>query len=93
MSGINLRVRLLSTMDPHVVLKRLLLLHLAPTQLTLKFPLRFMDLHVFLQQLAITKRLKADITSVLVREMNQILVLVHLPSVDKDEVALSALDI
>ena len=29
----------------------------------------------------------------LIREMNQILVLVHLPSVDEDEVALGALDI
>ena len=93
MSGQNLRVRLLSTVDSHVVLKRLLLLHLAPTELTLKFPLRFMDLHVLLQQLAISKRLKADVTPMLIREMNQILVLVHLPSVDKHQVALSALDI
>ena len=29
----------------------------------------------------------------LIREMNQILVLVHLPSVDKHQVALSALDV
>ena len=49
MSGQNLRVRFLSTVDSHVVLKRLLLLHLAPTELALKFPLRFMDLHVLLQ--------------------------------------------
>ena len=93
MSGQNLRVRFLSTVDSHVVLKRLLLLHLAPTELTLKFPLRFMDLHVLLQQLAISKRLKADVTPMLIREMNQILVLVHLPSVDKHQVALSALDV
>ena len=87
------RIRLLPSVDPHVIFKSFFFLHLATAQVTFKLPLRFMNLHMLLQQFSIPEGFKAGVTSVFIGKVHQILVLIHLPSVNKHKVALSALDI
>ena len=80
-------------MNPHVIFKSFFLLHLASAQVAFKLPLRLMNLHMLFQQFSVPEGFKADSTSVLVRKVHQILVLIHLPSVNKHKVTLCALDI
>ena len=80
-------------MHPHVLGHGRLALQPRAAQLTLVPSLRFVHRHVLLELRADAEVLPADFALVLVREVDRVLVPVHLPPVDKHEVALGALDV
>ena len=89
----DLRIRLLPSMNPHVLNKRGLWLDSAPTHITLILSLWVVHCLMLPWHLTITKWLVTDLTPVPVRKVNQVSVLHHMYPPNKNHGALSALNV